>query len=291
MTLLYKQIKQITKEMNRILFVSIIIVFLGWGCKEINKNSSIKQSKYPEVIIPYNLTRDEVILLNKPNIPTNKLKDWIALRFCQDIDSIHSDKIDTVYSAGYLSLKEYGDVRVFVGNFSTSLPETFYKNFCIVFSPNKDQASLFFIDNYNIVKIKDYESAGYFSGVYRLKSKGYYQIYTFEKGVFKLALNTNSDVFCNNGLPVENNSTDCLSYRPFMLNFQNKDFNNDGLLDVGFWGDALIYCEGLETGLGREDGKEKKKVELNIKLIADTTLLSPKWRLIDSSFCSLLSKY
>ncbi|WP_342332349.1 hypothetical protein [Pedobacter sp. FW305-3-2-15-E-R2A2] len=275
-----------------LIFISVVILFLCTSCSRGNKKDSLElSSKYPEVVVPYKLNNNEIKLLKKRDIGFNELKNWIASRFSKDLDSVNSDEIDTVYARGSLALKNYGNSRMFIGQFSASLPETLYKTFYIVFNEDRGEASLFFMDNYNIVRLRADEEQGYLSGLFKIKSKGYYQIYAFNNDTFKLVLNTNSDIFCENGIPVENNSTDCVSYNPFTLNFENKDVNNDGLLDLRFTGDALIYCEGLETGRGREDGKERKKIKLDLKFIVDSTGSLPAWKLVDSTFCNILRKY
>lgn len=279
--------------MSKILvFISVVTLFLCPSCSRVNKKDNAKlSSKYPDVVVPYGLNNNELKLLKKKEARFDELKNWIVSRFSKDLDSINSDKIDTVYLIGSLPLKDYGTSKIFVGQLSNSLPEILYKTFYIVFNESREQASLFFMNNYNLVRLRANEEQGYLSGIFKVKSKGYYQIYAFNNNVFKLILNTNSDVFCGNGIPIQNNSTDCLSYSPFTLRFENKDLNKDGILDIRFIGDALIYCEGLETGRGRGEDRERKKIKLDFKFTVDSMGSLPTWKLVDSTFCSILRKY
>jgi hypothetical protein len=82
----------------------------------------------------------------------------------------------------------------------------------------------------------------------------------------------NSLNYCENGVPVFNNSTDCKSYKPFMLTFKNIDIDNDGILDINFSGEVASYCKGLETGYGRNNRTPVELKKINFSFI----LKSPK---------------
>lgn len=126
----------------------------------------------------------------------------------------------------------------------------------------------------------------YLCGVNKVRTTGYFIVYDFFSDRFKTILNTLDDKFCSNGVVVYNNSADCVSYQNDFLKITNTDINNDGLLDIVFSGNALIYCKGLETGYGKLDRPPQEKIKLNIVFIAHQSGSTPNWTLVDSTFCN-----
>ena len=84
-----------------------------------------------------------------------------------------------------------------------------------------------------------------------------------------ITFDTSSDRFCFNGIPIYNNSTDCISYSPFLFRLSQKDINGDGFLDICFAGQVNQYCEGLEKGIGRIDILPKKRHKVKIVFLID----------------------
>lgn len=185
----------------------------------------------------------------------------------------------------------YGLSSLFSGELNGDLPEVIYKHFYILINEKKENGIILFLNDLHLVKAKTNSFAGLISGNYKIKSKAYFLIFDYskEEHLFKIVLNTELDSWCGNGIPVENQSNDCISYKGFKLTFKNIDLNNDGLLDIEFHGTVLEFCEKLETNQGRLDVKPKKIVGVDFRFIAQNKMGGVTWRLIDKSSCKIIN--
>jgi hypothetical protein len=160
-------------------------------------------------------------------------------------------KIEYIRTA---NIRNWGKTGIYKFELSEQLPESIYKKGVLIINKQREQAAIFFLDNFDLIKLKETDTAYFLSGIHILKSKGHFYLYDFDGNqYFQCKFNTLSDKYCHNGIPVFNNSLECICYKPFELIFKNIDTNNDGLMDLNFSGNLLSFCEGLENGYGRED--------------------------------------
>lgn len=205
-----------------------------------------------------------------------------------DITVNDINKIDFIEDA---ILRNWGKTSIYKFELSHRLPETIYKNGILIISEQKAQAAIFFLDNFDLVKLKETDTAYLLAGIHIVKSKGYFYLYDFDGDqYFQCKFSTLSDRYCKNGIPVYNNSLDCVCYKPFGLVIKNNDVNHDGLLDLIFTGNVLSFCEGLENGYGREDRKPISTFKLDIIFITNQNNNEIAWGLQDSSFCSKINR-
>ena len=174
---------------------------------------------------------------------------------------------------------------------SNDLPSVTPKKMYLLVNDTSKKAVLVPFEEIQPIKINKKDSFYFLAGTYLTRSKGYFIIYKYDNvNGFKTIFNSLSDSSCPNGIAVYNSSLDCVSYQPFMLKFQNIDIDNDGNNDLVFSGKLMSYCEGLETGYGRNDREPKSISDLSIRfktIIQDNAIT---WKLLDTTLCKKISE-
>jgi hypothetical protein len=200
---------------------------------------------------------------------SNKLHFCKALLRCftSDLLDVKVSDFKTIEKLSPVFIRGIGKVEVYQINLSDKLPSVIPKRCYVITSRNK--ASLLWIDRLRIIKVKKTDKEGFIGGLYKVKSKGYFIIYKADNKQLIPIFDTSSDRFCFNGIPIYNNSTDCISYSPFLFRLSQKDINGDGFLDICFAGQVNQYCEGLEEGIGRIDILPKKRHKVKIVFLID----------------------
>jgi hypothetical protein len=191
---------------------------------------------------------------------------YLIKKFNKEYEGLKDKDIVGVKLIDSKLVKNFGVAQVYNIRFSDNLPEVFTKSNYLIVNKDKKLATLFLLDTLSFIKTSVNDNTILLGGVQKTKSKGFFLIYDYsEKMAFKEILNSLD--YCENGIPVFNNSTDCICYMPFMLSFKNIDINNDGILDVNFSGKVASYCKGLETGYGRIDRKPISVNKINFSFI------------------------
>ncbi len=104
-------------------------------------------------------------------------------------------------------------------------------------------------DSIVFVKENKYDTA-FFIGGFPNQTSGhsYFYVLAYEKNKAKV-------IFCSDE-HIYRFNTDCYDYNNGgYLKIENIDLNNDGLLDLKFFGEKYTYCEGLETGKNRNNSE------------------------------------
>lgn len=216
---------------------------------------------------------------------------YLIKSFKNDFDGVNPNNILSVSLFESKNIIGLGLCDIYKIKLSDNLPEIIGKKAYLIFIKSEMKAALLWLDDLECIKIKNYDTAYYLAGINRYRGKGYFLVYKFSNdnnGVFKLIFDSSDDMFCGNGIPILNNSFDCISYDPAQLHFKNIDLNNDGLNDLMFIGRVLYFCEGLETGYGRNDRKPLRKETLNIVFQTFQDHDSIYWRLMDTTICKKL---
>jgi hypothetical protein len=207
--------------------------------------------------------------------------------FTSDLSEVKIVDFKTIEKLSPVSIKGIGEVEVYQVNLSDKLPSVVPKRFYVI--NNKNKAVLLWIDTLRIIKVKKTDKEGFIGGLYKVKSKGYFIVYKADNKELTPIFDTSSNRFCFNGIPIYNNSTDCISYSPFLFRLSQEDINKDGFLDICFTGRINQYCEGLEEGLGRDDILPKKRNKIKIVFLIDKTTQN-SWYLKNDLICKKLKK-
>lgn len=219
---------------------------------------------------------------NKSNFCEALLKS-----FTSDLSELKIVDFKTIEKLSPAYIKGIGKVEVYQINLSDKLPSVIPKRCYVII--NKNKAVLLWMDTLRVIKVKRSDKEGFVGGMYKIKSKGYFIVYKADNKSLTPIFDTSSDRFCPDGIPIYNNSTDCISYSPFLFRLSQKDINKDGLLDICFTGQVNQYCEGLESGLGRDDILPKKRSRVKIIFLIDKTNQN-FWYLKDDLVCKKLKK-
>jgi hypothetical protein len=220
-----------------------------------------------------------------------KKKSLVSL-FPLDFEGVSSSHIDSITQvSNTINVEKFGICNTYEIILSKELPSIMAKKMYLLFCKEQQKGVLFQIERLQPIKIKNSDKTILVAGTYLVKSKGYFLIYKFDKANgFGQIFNSLSDKYCNNETAVYNNSLDCLSYEPFMLEFKNADVNHDGLMDLIFSGKALLFCEGLETRYGRKERKPLKEEQLQIVFETVQNSDSLSWKLSDTDACKILDR-
>ncbi len=219
---------------------------------------------------------------NKSNFCEALLKS-----FTSDFQGVKVIDFKTIEKLSPVSIKGIGKVEVYQINLSDKLPSVIPKRCHII--TNKNKASLLWIETLQMIKVKKTDKEGFIGGLHKVKSRGYFIIYKADNKELTPILDTSSDRFCSDGIPIYNNSTDCISYSPFLFRLSQEDINKDGLLDICFTGQINQYCEGLEYGLGKNDISPKKRESVKIVFLIDKVNQN-SWYLKNDLICKKLKK-
>lgn len=241
----------------------ILLLMISCGSKEskqtkVNSIETTISSVDNRIVIPF----EPDSLLNAPS----HIAHYLIGKFNKEYEGLKDKDITGVKFIENERVKGFGIVQIYNITLSDNLPEVFTKSNYLVVNKDKKQAALFLLDTLFFIKTSFNDSTILLGGIEKIKAKGFFLIYDFAgENEFKEILNSLD--YCENGIPVFNNSTDCISYKPFMLDYKNIDMNNDGILDVNFSGEVASYCTGLETGYGRNDRPPVEVSKINFTFI------------------------
>ena len=276
--------------------IIILCIMITFACKHkgTNNNASI----------------DQVIITNEEKIHTkgygeypfsqikiidfdnNKIvqKDYIVAAFENSFEGINPNQIDSIKFVQTINIRDFGQSDLYKITISKELPEVVAKRAFLVVNKLEKKAALFFFNSYSTLKIRDADTSFFYGGTYTFRGKGYFYIYKLlDKNTFQCIFNTLNG-YCENGIPIYNKGLDCISYDPFELKVQNRDINNDGLLDLTFSGKINYYCDGLEKGIGREDRRPKYQKDLQIDFLVTDSMSVFSWHLLNDSICNLVNR-
>ncbi|MCW3465168.1 hypothetical protein [Chitinophaga nivalis] len=286
----------------RNLIIGITLITLFTGCtsqsdkKTINATPSFASSdKYEkgyqnkESVDP--ISRSEVVkfIIDDLNTDLTRKKKFLEA-FPHLFNGLTPNDIKKITHFKKVLLKKWGETDIYNFELSENLPEVIDKKGILVVSKKRAQAAVFFLEHLRLVKLIESDTDYFIGGTHISKSKGYFYLYDFDGLDFQSSFNTLSNQYCKNGIPIYNNSMDCISYQPFELQFQNIDINKDGLLDLSFSGNLLSFCKELEFGYGRKDRKPISVSQLNITFLANKSNDKIGWVLSNNSPCNDLYK-
>ena len=256
------------------------ILLLMISCSS-NENKQIKSNPTETTVSAVN---DRIVIPFEPDSLNGSfnIAHYLIGKFNKEYEGLKDKDIIGVKLIDSVSVKNFGTAQIYNITLSDNLPEVFTKRNYLIVNKNKKQAALFLLDTLFFIKTSVNDNTILLGGIEKIKAKGFFLIYDFAgENEFKEILNSLD--YCEDGIPVFNNSTDCISYKPFMLDYKNIDMNNDGILDVNFSGEIASYCKGLEVGYGRNDRAPVRLSKINFSFI----LKSDK----NNHFkCGLLSK-
>lgn len=218
------------------------------------------------------------------------LRSYFVKTFSEDLESINPKDIKTISLYRRTSLNDLGETSIYSITFADELPEVAPKSAYLVFSSERKQAALLFLNDIYLIKLRDTDQNYLIAGRYDVRGKGYAMIYQLRQNKqFDVVFNSHANGPCETGVPVYNASLDCISYDPFLLKFKNIDRDKDGLNDLVFNGTINSYCKGLEYNLGRNDRKplSSQKVEIVFRAVEAKDSLS--WQLTDTTICGKLT--
>lgn len=216
-------------------------------------------------------------------------KSYFVQSFSADLGSIDFKDVTEISMYRKSLVSDLGEVSIYSVTFSEELPVVAPKTAYLVYSHEKKQAALLFIDDIELIKLRDSDATNLIAGRFDVRGKGYAVVYKLHHNKqFDLIFNSQETGGCETGVPVYNASLDCISYDPFLMKFHNNDRNKDGLNDLIFTGTVNSYCKGLEYNIGRNDRKplhsEKVEIIFNAYMIND----SLSWQLANTTICSKL---
>ncbi len=214
----------------------------------------------------------KTVKINPALLNDERLLKSMLIKSFDELKELKEADIMTVKLVEKKNIKNFGLAKIYKIVLSDKLPEVFPKTNYFIVGERNNLGALFLLDSLVFIKTSNNDLSYLLAGVAKVKAFGYFKIYNFKvRDSFDEILNTLN--CCENGLPIFNNSLDCISYSPAQFQFKNIDINHDGLLDIVFSGVVASYCKGLETGYGRGDRKpiSKRKITICFCLKASIT--------------------
>ena len=282
--------------MKLILFLSMLCFFSG--CQ--NRNSGLGQENTKPGTSPHgednsNCLPDEwysqlqpiqISAINSMDSIKAAITDyWITNRY-EDF------KIEYIVSLQYVQgaiIEGFGTSKVFeLIYLSNKIPSMAPHKEILLIQEASKLICLFPINKYYLIQRTPLDNKFLIGGIIPSKTTGFLVVYTYNKGHFNTVFDSMSECVCSEGgMPVTNSSIECYSYDPFELVFQNKDMNNDGLLDLKFEGEFLSFCEEGEIGYGREDRPPLNRKPLELIFYGNKNQSGLFWEFRDSTLCGL----
>lgn len=237
--------------------IIIILLFIN-VCEGYAANQSLEKIKNNKAdstihkgLKPDSIEKRDLVLFEPDSVAN---RSYIIRKFNKDIGELKASDISSIGIPASANIHNLGTIRMYRIVLSEALPEVFKKSCYLIVARDRKRAALLLLDTIILAKTSVHNDSALLGGVDIVKDHGFYKVYELI-GIDKLVEILNSRTCCKEPYPVFNNSIDCLSYSPFMLNLKKTDINNDGLLDINFSGRINSYCKGLETGYGRTDRK------------------------------------
>ncbi len=240
----------------------ILLLITACGSKE------TKLTKVAQTSVSGTATTDRMAIPFEPDSlnRNSTVGTYLIKKFNKEYEGLKNKDITEVKLIDSVSVKNFGVAQIYNIILSNNLPEVFSKSNYLIVDKNKKLAALFLLDTLMFIKTSENDNTILLAGIEKIKAKGFFKIYDFTEGSeFKEILNSLN--YCENGIPVFDESIDCISYKPSMLSFKNMDINNDGIFDVNFSGVVALYCKGLETGYGRNDRNPVSLSKINFSFV------------------------
>lgn len=223
--------------------------------------------------------------------PDSTFKETLIHKFPGDLEAIKPTQILAIKMTEQgVPCGSLGVCQIYKLTLSPDLPEVIPDTLFLLLSRTTGKAALFPLATLRPFKLRPQDSTSLFGGTFMSKGKGFFNIYRYNgHDGFELLFNTLDSTNCPGSVPVYNSSLDCVSYDPFGLKLEVTDVNGDGINDLVFEGRVLFFCQGLETGYGRNDRKPLR--EKNVRAIFEGGIEKghPFWRLQDTTVCRVLS--
>ncbi len=240
------------------------------------------------------LDQRKCVVMNSATLNNNdSLFQFIYTSFTQDLGNLPNAGISAIKkSREGIEIEGFGKCNVFTITLSGDLPAMLSRKMNIVYNYQNSKLVLLPFESVFFVSNNQSPTQYFLAGVNEARTNGFFIIYSYNssENLFRLVFDSNKEGNCENGIPVMNASLDCISYEPFLLNFENKDVNGDGLKDISFSGKVNHYCEGLETNIGRLDRKPVKSENVEIIFLAEKQGDQIFWKLSDTTICKKINQ-
>jgi len=256
----------------------IIVLIIGCQNKPSNNHSSNKNEQveydcfFTKKGITKSILSDSIVF-----------KRWIVDNF---FNGLRSKDIVENRRVSEFCLQGYGEVELYKVTLSEDTPEAIKNMHYLVFFPDKEEITMINnMENYKLIQVENEGTCFFLGGILMSREFGYFNIYQFDRGCLVKVFDSSSDDYCEKGIPVFRDF-DCFSYSPPLLRIQNQDVNKDGVMDLIFSGNLLVYCSELERGFTSEDRKPLKQKKINYNFITSLSEDLPQWRLLDTLDCN-----
>jgi hypothetical protein len=242
----------------------MLTLFICLSFKGTVKNVYLKKNDLNDSIRPFRIEKD----IN-PYTPESELRDIIRNRLINvSGDKISLKDIETVKYYSTYKIKDIGATLIFKVKLSYNLPSVWHYSIALIVDSVKHNGYLIDLDVIEPIKIKQESEFFYFAGRYKDRHRyGTFKIFEFKNSIMHEIFESDNEV--------SNYSNDCISYENDDLKLQNIDLNNDGYLDLKFFGIKNYYCNGYEQ-YGREERKPIKSEKVSFIYYFDKSKLN--WR-------------
>lgn len=219
----------------------------------------------------------------------DSLKEYVARTFKADLEGINESDVREITFDQNADIETLGLTSIYSIKFSNDLAEVSPKSGYLIYSVAKRQATILFLRQLKLLKLKTWDSTQLISGEYDVRSKGYLLIYRFKNNEFSAIFNSRDCGECDAGVAISNSSTECISYQPSRLTFVNQDSDGDGLNDLVYTGKVNFYCDRLEVNVGRLDRAPRRSMAIRIVFKQIRHYDSVSWKLSDTACCRTIN--
>lgn len=204
--------------------------------------------------------------------------------FAEEYEGLQKEDFERVELVNNLNIKNLGVTKLYKIALSNSLPESVQKINYLIVNTELKKGALLLLDT--LIPLKT-EGAYLVAGIQKIKTKGYFVAYDLLNAEFKEIFN--SVDFCGSGIPVYNQSNECINYKPHMLSLNSE--NKKGILELNFSGKVAYYCKGLEIGFGESDRKPLQTKQINFSFLIKHKDNSYRYEFYSKdSICNLLKQ-
>lgn len=205
--------------------------------------------------------------------------NYLRTTFINYYQNLQPSDFRTIQFLDSLTVHHFGKTLIYKISFSNELPESVQKVNYLIVNPVSKLGSILLVDTIIPIKISSKYDTVLLSGMKIYKGIGHLSIYEFMgNDTLKEIFNTSNS--SNKSMPIYDASDACVSYLPNLLYHRSADINNDGIMDISFYGSIAYYCEGLELGHSQYDRKPLKIKPINFSIMLR--------RSIDNHFLPLL---
>jgi hypothetical protein len=227
------------------------------------------------------LTKDDSII-NKGS--SKNVSIHLARKYYNEItENKFTENIGSVNKSKAI-INNYGNVEIFEINVSgKGISNVTPKRCYLLYNKEKSEAFVFNFNQLFLLKQKISDTGIIIGGIIITKGIGYFLCYSFQNSSFTKVFDSGFDVDDSiTTVPVYLNNGDCIKYSNDYLKFENKDINNDGLLDFAFYGTVLFYCNPNEYGIDISNRKPFRHENIVVNYILEKSENKLKWVLADN---------